>query len=217
VSSGSIRDWLATLERRELIGLLLIGIVVVAGAGFWYVRSLPSPVHVEASLRRGSPDGGEAPAPSASPSLGIVVVHVAGWVRRPGVYRLAEGDRVVDAVRVAGGARKGADLTSVNLAALLTDGEQILIVKLGKPPPGGGSGTSVGGSTAGSSGGGSLVNINTATLDELDGLPGIGDVLGQRIIDYREQHGPFETVDDLLNVSGIGDKTMADLRPLITV
>jgi len=114
--------------------------------------------------------------------------------------------------------RPGADLTSINLAALLTDAEQIVV---GKASGGGPvSSTTVGSGGGGSSGDGSNgapVNINTATLDQLESLPGIGPALGQRIIDYRQQHGPFKSVNDLTNVSGIGDKRLADLRQMITV
>jgi competence protein ComEA len=129
------------------------------------------------------------------------------------VYEFQEGDRIVDAVSRAGGARRGADLTNLNLAALLVDGEQIVVGAAGTP--GISSGTMVG------SGGGSdstgPVNLNTATLDQLETLPGIGPALGQRIIDYREEHGPFRSVDDLLNVSGIGEKRLEDLRSGVTV
>jgi competence protein ComEA len=151
-----------------------------------------------------------------------IVVDVAGRVRRPGVYTFQQGDRIIDAIRRAGGALPGADLAGLNLAALLTDAEQVVVGQRG----GGGlvSGTSVGGSTGGGAPGAggepgseAKVNINTATLDQLIALPGIGEVLGQRVIDYREQHGPFRSIEDLQNVSGIGDSHMADLRPLVTV
>jgi competence protein ComEA len=213
-----LRDRLHALERRELVGLVVIAVLVVAGAAFWYTRSLPSPVHVVATAGGGlrAPAAGPAPSPAASPKQ--IVVDVAGWVRMPGVYEFHQGDRVIDAIRQAGGARPGADLTSINLAALLTDAEQVVV---GKASGGGPvSSTTVGSGGGGSGGGGSNgapVNINTATLDQLESLPGIGPALGQRIIDYRQQHGPFKSVNDLTNVSGIGDKRLADLRPLITV
>jgi competence protein ComEA len=147
----------------------------------------------------------------------VIVVDVAGLVRSPGVYQFHQGDRVIDAITRAGGARPGADLTSLNLAALLTDAEQIIVGKAGQ----GGVATGTSGASSGAGGGsgspGALVNINTATLDQLETLPGIGPALGQRIIDYREQHGPFHTVNDLLDVSGIGDQRLADLRSMVTV
>jgi competence protein ComEA len=167
-----------------------------------------------------APSAGPSPSPSAA---AVIYVHVAGRVRHPGVYAFREGDRVIDAIRRAGGARRRADLRSINLAALLTDGEQIVVARrtAGAPTPGA-SGTSTGSGSGSSGGGGTggstqLVNLNTATLDELETLPGIGPVLGQRIIDYRDEHGPFGAIEDLMNVSGIGDVRFADLKPYITV
>jgi len=209
-----IEERLQGLDRRELAGLGAIAAVIVAGAVFWYVRSLPSRVEIMATSS-GPPATAAATDASPTPSPGPLLVHVAGWVRHPGVYELHEGDRVIDAIEAAGGARPGADLTTINLAALLTDAEQVVVAKEGAGGPGPpASGTSNGGSGGGP---GDLVNINTATLDQLETLPGIGEVLAQRIIDYREEHGPYQSVEDLLNVSGIGDKRLEDLKPHITV
>ncbi len=207
-----IDEHLGTLRRRERGGLALLAVLVVAGAVFWYVRSLPRPVTI--ATTNGTRPAGVAAASSPSPSPAPLLVHVAGRVRHPGVYQLHQGDRVIDAIQAAGGTLRGADLRSINLAALLTDGEQIVVLRKG-----GGSVAAVSApGSAGASGTGSaLVNLNTATLDQLEALPGIGPVLAQRIIDYREQHGPFASVDDLSNVSGIGDAHMEDLRPLVTV
>jgi competence protein ComEA len=212
-----IEERLGQMDRREMAGLLLIAILVVAGAAFWYVRSLPSRVQISTLSHPGFAAGPVAgPTPAATPSLAEVVVDVAGWVRHPGVFRFHQGDRVIDAIHRAGGAKEKADLQSINLAALLTDGEQIIVGRRGAP--GSGSGVTSGtGSTGSGNEAGQLVNLNTATLDELETLSGIGEVLGQRIIDYREQHGPFRTIEDLMNVSGIGDKRFADLKPYITV
>jgi len=214
----SIRDRLGALSRRELVALAAVAAVVVAGAGLWYVRSLPKPVEVHAA---GGPGGGPAPPaaePSASPSPSpsVVFVHVAGLVRRPGVYQFQQGQRVVDAVNAAGGPTRKGDVDLLNLAALLVDGEQILVPKKGSavvpPPAGGDGGTSV---TPGAAGG--LVNVNTASETELEALPGVGPVLGAAIIAYRTEHGPFPTVDALDDVSGIGPATLENLRPLVTV
>jgi competence protein ComEA len=207
-----IRERLGGLDRRELIGLLVIGAVVVAAVGFWYVRSLPTQVRIEAAGEAGG--GGTGPVAGPSPSASTVVVDVAGWVRHPGVYEMHQGDRVIDALQAAGGAKPGANLTSINLAAVLSDAQQILVTKRGSL--GSGAGGDSGG--AGAAGGpGAKININTATLDQLETLPGIGEVLGQRVIDYREQHGPFHSVDDLLNVSGIGPSHLADIKDSVTV
>ena len=147
------------------------------------------------------------------------MVNVAGWVKQPGVYEFHDGDRIVDAINAAGGAKKGAVLEALNLAALLTDAEQVLVPKSG---PGGTTtvpGAVPGSTTAGSTAGvpGAKVNVNTATESDLEALPGIGPVLAQRILDYRTEHGPFPTVDALDDVSGIGPATLADLQDLVTV
>ncbi len=207
MSEGSIRERLAALSRGELVGLVALLAVTLGGAGLWYVRSLPRPVEVAAA-----PSGGTASAPaSASPSPEVVVlVDVAGWVRRPGVYEFTEGARVIDAIDAAGEARSGAVLEALNLAAPLTDGTQVLVPREGQegvaPAP------VTGGAVAGG-----LVNVNSAIATELEELPGIGEVIAQRIIDYRAENGPFATVDELLDVSGIGDVILESIRELVTV
>jgi competence protein ComEA len=207
MSEGSIRERLAALSRGELVGLVALLAVTLGGAGLWYVRSLPRPVEVAAA-----PSGGTASAPaSASPSPEVLVlVDVAGWVRRPGVYEFAEGARVIDAIDAAGGARSGALLEALNLAAPLTDGTQILVSREGQegvaPAP-----------VSGGAVAGGLVNVNSAIATELEELPGIGEVIAQRIIDYRTENGPFATVDELLDVSGIGDAILESIRELVTV
>jgi competence protein ComEA len=160
------------------------------------------------------PPADAAASPSASPAPSVLFVHVAGLVRRPGVYEFRQGDRIIDAVQAAGGPRAKADLDLLNLAELLTDGEQILVPPHGAAPPVAPPPGSVG-TTPGASGG--LVNVNTATETELETLPGIGPVTAAEIIAYRTEHGPFPTVDALDDVSGIGPATMEQLRPLVTV
>jgi competence protein ComEA len=205
VAGETIRDRLATLSRGELIGLLAVVGVTLAGAGFWYVRSLPAPVEV----RSAPPPVDAAPEASASPTV-VILVDVAGWVRRPGVYEFTEGSRVIDAIEAAGGARPGALLQSLNLAAPLVDGTQVLVPKEGQPPP-----TGTGAATGGD--GGALVNVNTATNAELETLPGIGEVIAQAIVDHRTENGPFASVDQLVDVTGIGDATLENIRDLVTV
>jgi competence protein ComEA len=200
---GGLRDWLAGLSRRELALFILLGVAAVAGAGLWYVRSLPTPVEVRA--------GPPAPAASASPEP--LFVHVDGWVREPGVYHLEQGDRVIDAIDLAGGPRRGAELSALNLAALLTDGQQVLVPGPAPPAGTGTTGSTVPGATPGST----LVNVNMAAAEELETLPGIGEVLAQAIIAHREEHGPFGTVDELEDVSGIGPVTLDEIRDLVTV
>ena len=207
MSEGSIRERLAALSRGELVGLVALLAVTLGGAGLWYVRSLPRPVEVATAS-----SGGTASAPaSASPSPEVVVlVDVAGWVHRPGVYEFTEGARVIDAIDAAGGARSGALLEALNLAAPLTDGTQILV------PSEGQEGVAPAPVTGGAVAGG-LVNVNSAIATELEELPGIGEVIAQRIIDYRTENGPFATVDELVDVSGIGDAILESIRELVTV
>lgn len=143
----------------------------------------------------------------AGASGGRVVVHVAGAVLRPGVYRLRAGARVDDAVRRAGGARRRADLTQVNLAQKVEDGRQIVVPV--RAPPVKGTATASATPTA-------PVNLNSATLEQLDSLQGIGPVTAQQILDYREAHGGFSDVEELDQVPGIGTATMASLRDKVT-
>jgi competence protein ComEA len=148
-------------------------------------------------------------------------VHVVGQVNRPGLVRLPAGSRVADAIEAAGGARRGADLAALNLARLVVDGEQVHVPKPGEAPAAGGTGVpgAAGGVSAGGAGGagGPLVSLNTADVAALDTLPGVGPVLAQRIVDWRTEHGRFTSVDELGEVSGIGDKLMSQLRPKVTL
>ena len=142
---------------------------------------------------------------------GTVTVDVAGRVRRPGIVVLAAGARVVDAIKAAGGARPGVDLSSLNLARLLVDGEQVLV---GVAAPAGVVGSL--GATAVPTPG-VLVNLNTATQPELEALPEVGPVTAQAILAWRTEHGGFTSVDELLEVDGIGEATLATVAPLVTV
>jgi competence protein ComEA len=194
----------SSLSRAELAGLGLLIAAVVTGAAVWYLRSLPAPVAVRALEPVAAPASG---SPSLEPSL---IVHVAGEVRRPGVYEFAEGERVIDAIEAAGGPTAKAALDGLNLAAPLTDGTQVVVpsaAPVGVPS-----------STAPSATGGSeLVNLNTATAEQLEALPGIGEVLAQAVIDYRTESGPFTSVDQLEDVSGIGPAILENVRDLVTV
>lgn len=159
----------------------------------------------------GAPDGPGTGA--ARPGGGEeVVVDVAGKVRRPGIVVLPTGARVVDAIEAAGGAKRGVDLTSLNLARRLLDGEQILVGKVaatgvGAAPPSG----------AHSSSSGALVNLNSAGQTELETLPGVGPVTAAAIVEWRTRHGGFTSVEDLLEVDGIGEATLRRLAPLVSV
>lgn len=209
----ALRERLDALSRAELAGLVVVIVVTIAGAGLWCVRSLPRPVDVAMSAAPAAPSAARSGVPgsasvSASATAAQLVVDVAGLVRRPGVYSFPPGSRVIDAIRRAGGPLPRAELGSLNLAAPLMDGTQIVVSDGSVAPASGASGTG---------GGGAPVNINSASESELEALTGVGPVTANAIIQYRTEHGPFATVDDLLNVSGIGPATLEELRSQVTV
>ena len=152
---------------------------------------------------------GAGTAGAAPNSGGRIFVHILGAVERPGLYSLAEGDRAIDAVAAAGGFLDTADQRQLNLARFVVDGEQIAVPAIGEIPDAaaGVPGTAVGGK----------VNINTADEAGLDTLPRVGPAMATRIIAYREANGRFITIEDLMNVTGVGDKTFEGLRDLVTV
>jgi competence protein ComEA len=215
----SLRERLDSLSRGELAGFAVVVVATLAGAGLWYSRSLPRPIQVTETTVDAVAGGPTATpsvtgGPSASVPPSVLIVDVAGWVRRPGVYEFDAGSRVVDAVERAGGARERADLTLLNLAAPLVDGQQVIVLKEGQVSAPGGSSivSSGGGSVAGG-----LVNINTADGPTLETLNGVGPVLAAAIISFREENGPFTTVEQLEAVPGIGPATLAELRDQVTV
>ena len=225
--------WVRGLRRRAAVTGLgraqaaaVVLALVIALAGAWVfgpgrARVVPIDAEVVASgtpLPQGGAGApappGASPGPSADPTAsGEVVVHVAGLVAKPGVVVLPGGSRVVDAVEAAGGAQPTVDLTSLNLARMLTDGEQIL-VGVAAPPDSSDDGGAGGGGGADPSG---AVDLNSATAEQLDTLPGIGPALAGRILDWREQHGRFTAVDELREVPGIGEKKFAALTGLVSV
>ena len=211
----AIRERLDSLSRGELAGLIAVLVVTLAGAGLWYSRSLPKPVQIASSsgpVVAGQVAGAAPASGSASASAAPIIVDVTGWVHDPGVYEFVTGDRVIDAVERAGGAKPGADLSILNLAAPLTDGTQVVVSKEGAAGAVGATGSSTGGTTAGA-----LININTATATEFETLSGIGEVLAAAIVDYRTENGPFTSVDELEDVSGIGPSTLDEIRDQVTV
>lgn len=192
---------------RHQLALYVAGALIVMLLGARYLGR-----DGEAASGAPAPRAGGAPLALQEPAGGPLTVHVAGAVRRPGVYRLRAGARVNDAVKRAGGARRGADLSAVNLAAKLEDGRQV-VVPLRAPPV-------VAAAAAGASAAATPavpLNLNTATLDQLDGLDGVGPGTAQKILAYREEHGGFGSVEELGQISGIGEKRMATLREQVRV
>ncbi|HEX7290508.1 MAG TPA: helix-hairpin-helix domain-containing protein [Conexibacter sp.] len=159
----------------------------------------------------GAPDGWSAGADDAGASAGRLVVDVKGAVRRPGVYRLAAGARAYDAVRRAGGLTRRADRVGVNLAARVVDGGEVVVPERGAPgrTAAAGGGAAAGGDTAD---GPLALDLNTATAQELEQLDGVGPAIAAHIVAYREQHGGFASVDELDEVSGIGEAKLAAIR-----
>jgi competence protein ComEA len=205
----TLRDRLDTLSRGELIGLAVVLAALLGGAALWYSRSLPRPVAV-AVTPQASPVAD--PSGSASPSGAPLIVDVAGQVKDPGVYEFEPGARVIDAVERAGGPRDDAELSLLNLAAPLVDGQQILVPEQGE------AGTVPAGTVpGGSTGTGALVNVNTADATVLETLNGVGEVLAAAIIAYRDEHGPFTSVDQLEEVPGIGPSTLEELRDQVSI
>lgn len=232
--AGWVDDRLpAAVQGRAHLGSAQFGLValvvavgLVVGA-WWLVRSggtsggagevapprpavasvVPSP-SASSTVTGGVPAGGTPEATGAQ-----IVVDVVGKVRRPGIAVLPAGSRVVDAVRAAGGMRRGVDPATVNMARPLADGEQIVIGLAGVP------GAAVGppSTTGASPGTGTLVNLNTADQTALETLPGVGPVTATAILEWRAEHGGFTSVDELLEVSGIGEATLAQIAPHVTL
>jgi competence protein ComEA len=235
-SSGRVRGALAaavpaTLQGRVGLGrgpaLLVVALVALAltaaAVAAWRTAGESTPVVPALSHRSAAPlvPSASASGPTAGTTpaaqrtaqeTGTVTVDVAGKVRRPGVRTLPAGSRVVDALDRAGGPRGRVDLTGLNLARVLVDGEQVLV---GKPAAPGGIAAGVASNAPPSAR--SLVNINTATGEQLETLPGVGPVTAEKILAWRESHGTFSSVDELLEIDGIGEKTFAELAPLVTL
>lgn len=218
------------LEPRALAALavVLVAAAVFAAQHFWVGRpeTVRAPELVEQGAAAPATDSEPEPSPgppvpSAAVPSGRIIIDVSGKVRRPGVLQLPAGSRVADALHAAGGVKPGTDLTALNRARVLVDGEQVVV---GLPVPPGASGVAgpAGGSIGGTGAAGGPaaqpagpVSLNAATAEQLDTLPGVGPVLAQHIIDYRTQHGGFRSVDELREVNGIGDRRFADLQNLV--
>jgi competence protein ComEA len=202
-------------RNRGHIVVLLINLAVTGALFFWLQRPVATPFEIT------PPQPTPAITPGAQPPLeaataALLRVYVTGAVAHPDVYRLPPGSIVKDAIQAAGGASGEADLARVNLAQELRDQQQVVVPRAGEPdvaPPAGSTPPSRSGEIPLSG----KVNINTATADELDTLPGVGAVTARRILDYRAAHGPFKSIEDIQQVTGIGDATYQKLKDLITV
>jgi competence protein ComEA len=210
----------------------LIVAAVVALAGWWVLRSVPHPAPVQITSERSLPATASVPlSPSASPVVAPtggalvstvdaaadsapLIVDVAGKVRRPGIVELPTGSRVVDALRAAGGARSGVDTTALNLARPLIDGEQIVV---GLRVPAVDLAPSPGISGGVTSGAVASIDLNAASQEQLETLPGIGPVTATSILAWRTENGAFTSVDELLEVSGIGEVTLTGIEDYVHV
>ena len=228
-------SWLPSMRAAVGVALVIAGIVAVLGVRLAWasVHDTTTPVRAPGAspgvdldpAARGSPSTAAAagspssagPGTASAGGGGIVVVDVVGQVGRPGLVSLPAGSRVADAITAAGGATPEADVSLLNQARLVIDGEQIRVPRPGEVIAAA-PGAAAPGAAGGAGGGvGALVSLNSADLATLDGLPGVGPVLAQRILDWRSEHGRFTSVDELGEVSGIGDKLMSQLRPRVTL
>lgn len=229
--TGPVLRWRVGFRVALLIGAF----AVLGGAGFWWQVAAGQPQVMPLSevapqdrppadpgtLPGKETEGPDPPDPAGGSSLPAVIVHVAGAVAAPGVVQLAAGSRVHQAITAAGGATPAADLDRLNLAAVLADGGKLYVPQAGEQMPPGQSGSdaqpSDGDSGSGIPGAGGKVNLNTAGVEELDTLPKVGPVLAQRIVDWRKEHGPFKSVEELDAVDGVGPKMLESLLPLVGV
>lgn len=197
------------MRYRGYIVLTLIYAILFGGYLAYERRPRPEPILITQPT----------PAPTATPAP--LQVYIVGAVQHPGLYALPPGSRLAHAVEAAGGLSEEADAEAVNLADLLRDGQQVYVPKRGTPPPpaptplGAAAPPSAGLSAARSAA--ELININTASAAELESLPGIGPALAQRIIAYREEHGPFASPEQIMQVSGIGQGRYEQIKGQITV
>jgi competence protein ComEA len=214
--SERFREWVVWFGPGRLAATALAVIAVVAG-GTWLLRGSPGRAEDQLPFATTSTSSAagliDATSPSSTTLATSTVVYVAGAVASPGVYTLGAAARVTDAVAAAGGADADADLNVVNLAAVVVDGERIYVPKVGETVPVVVGATPVVGDTTPAG----PVNVNSATADQLDVLPGVGPTTAEAIVAHRDQHGPFQTVEQLGDVRGIGPAKLDALRSLVTV
>jgi len=220
MSFDDLRDFLdEKLEQSpfnlgDSQALIVVAVVVllVAGGFVYYLRTKPSSIRQDYYSTKT-----ERPALKGAKTKPkkTLIVHVCGAVKNPGVLELKEGDRVIDAIALGGGATEEANPDSLNLAAKLIDGQKIYVPKKGEQVSAAMTGSAAGGSSPEVAA--APININVATAQELDSLPGVGEVLAQRIIEYRESKGSYKSIGDLRNVEGIGPKKFEHLKDKVTI
>ena len=217
---------LASVARPRATAVVVVALLVLGGsvAGWVVLREPELPpteelVPYAPGSEPGAPGGGAAaPSPTSSTTAAQLVVHAAGAVVVPGIHSVPPGSRVSDLLAAAGGAAPDADLDRVNLAAAVADGERVWFPRLGEeaePPVVAGAGG--GGTSGGDAGSPAPIDLNAATAEELDTLPGVGPATAAAILEHRSTHGPFTSVEDLLDVPGIGEAKLEQLRDLVTV
>ena len=219
------------------VALLIAALAVLGSVWFWSQVAAGQPevmpltdISAQGSLPAGGGTQGQEPHGAGPPELssetpqpGTVIIHVAGAVAVPGIVQLPAGSRVHQAVAAAGGGTPSADLNRLNLAAVLSDGQKLYVPRAGEEIPAGAPvssgppGEAGNGTAGGTASAGGKVNLNTASVEELDALPKVGPVLAQRILDWRKQHGPFKSAEELDAVDGVGPKMLETLLPLVGV
>lgn len=198
----------------RVIGIA-VSLVAVALAGWWLVRVPPPPPESSLPFASTTVVANRVGVESATvaTTAQVITVHIAGAVKTPGVYRLRSGSRVVDGIAVAGGATSAANLDVINLATVLNEGEQVYVPKRGEKPHTIIGRPQSGSSTTGAVGATQVININSASVVELEQLPGVGPATAKAIVTYREKNGAFQTVEDLLKVRGIGPAKLSEILP----
>ena len=202
-------DWLE--RNRGFILVTLINLALIGALAFWLRRPAPAPIEIL------PPEPSPSPVPTSTATPAPLRVYVTGAVLHPDVYRLAPGSIVKDAIQAAGGGAPDADLNRINLAQELRDQQSVYVPRVGEteiPPP---VVDAQPRSSAGSFVAGGKTNINTATLEELEALPGIGPAFAGRIVEYRQANGPFKSIEEITLVSGVGEATLAKIKDYITV
>lgn len=192
-------------RRLDVPHVKVLATLAIAGSVllvWWLLSGRPQTTEPRAPLAFATTRGASTPAPT-----GDLVIDVVGKVKKPGIVTVPKGSRVYEAITAAGGLKGKVDTTALNLARVLTDGEQLLVGLEPAAVPG----------AAAAPGGTTKLNLNTATAEQLDTLPGVGPVTAQSILSWRDENGRFTSIDDLLDVKGIGDATLAELRDLVVV